>query len=202
MKLVGQVHATPCASLPARLAFEPLEARRVLYAQSVHQWIATEAHEFFAAQFGASNLDGGIDEIATGAFNEDEPGQNPFGNDGLLNHPSNRHFWGHDASFQRTFDDGFSHYDSAPNRAIKYITGGYGYTGVLDGEWEPAAGQGAAALYAAGNLPAAYEYLGHAAHLLQDISLPAHSHNDAHLEGFGIFDDPDPFHDWADGATV
>jgi Ca2+-binding RTX toxin-like protein len=37
--------------------------------------------------------------------------------------------------------------------------------------------------------------------LLQDIAVPSHSHSDPHLEGFGAFDDPDPFHDWADGVA-
>lgn len=182
------------------LHVESLEPRLLLYAQHVHEWISSEAFEFFAQQFGASRLDGSLDRVVAGSFDEDEPGRNPFGNDSLLDHPSNRHFWGHNASFQRTFDDGYSNYDSAPNRAIKYITGGYGYTDVYDSAWDAGAGQGAAALYAAGNFDQAYYFLGHAIHLLQDINLPAHSHNDAHLEGFGAFDDPDPFHDWADGA--
>jgi hypothetical protein len=45
----------------------------------------------------------------------------------------------------------------------------------------------------------AYYWLGNAAHLLQDLSLPVHSHADSHIELAAAIDDPDPVHDWVDG---
>ena len=45
--------------------------------------------------------------------------------------------------------------------------------------------------YRAGDKAAAYEYLGHVAHLLADQSVPAHAHEDAHPEG-------DIYEEWMD----
>ena len=47
--------------------------------------------------------------------------------------------------------------------------------------------------------PTAYYWLGHAAHLLQDLSLPSHALADPHLELVNFGFDPDPLHDWVDG---
>lgn len=43
--------------------------------------------------------------------------------------------------------------------------------------------------YRSGNKPGAYMYLGHAAHLLGDMSVPAHAHEDAHCFDEDTYDD-------------
>jgi hypothetical protein len=50
--------------------------------------------------------------------------------------------------------------------------------------WGMALGQ-----YYAGNKHAAYEYLGHIAHLLGDMTVPAHAHFDMHAPDFDMYDD-------------
>jgi hypothetical protein len=47
--------------------------------------------------------------------------------------------------------------------------------------------------YANGDKAKAYEYLGHIAHLLGDMTVPTHAHNDAHVDFFG---DSDPYEEW------
>ncbi|MCA9126058.1 MAG: VWA domain-containing protein, partial [Planctomycetales bacterium] len=178
----------------------------VAYSQDVHQWIAQQGYAYFEKQFGYSSLTDNLHWFVDGADDEDDAGLNPFGHGGV-NHPSVRHFWDHDAAFSRTFNDGLLGFDSAPNRAIKYITGGFGLTGIFDTDWgsgpsRPGAGLaslGAASSYAADPATAFY-YLGHAAHLLQDMAVPAHVHSDQHLELGGAGLNPDPYHDWVDGA--
>ena len=202
------------------LNVEHLEERLVPYSQPVHEWISMQGYEFFAKQFGETNmkayvgsLGGAANSFIGGAFDEDESGQNPWGEGsttGNANSPSLRHFWAHDGNFDRTFDDGLFDYDSAPNRAIKYFTGGYGLTGELDtgnllgfnpwgGGQNAVVGEGATARYEAGDKTTAFYWLGHVAHLLQDMTVPAHAHADPHLDAAGIQADPDPYHDWVDG---
>ena len=94
--------------------------------------------------------------------------------------------------------------DAAPNRAIKYFSGGYGATGSCDWFWnkkDPISGKrmGINLAYKNGDKNTAYYFLGHASHLVQDVALPAHALNDPHLIGFGtLLDDPDPLHDYVD----
>lgn len=180
-----------------------------------HQWITLQAHQLFRHQFGPSELDafiGAVQEypsgskslVTEGAYDEDlaNAGANPFGQ--ALTHPALRHFWDHRGDYARDFDDGLLGFDSAPNRGIKYFTGGYGLTGVLDTNWGDGqgaqVGQGIQARYAAGGPGTAYYWLGHAVHLLEDLALPAHALANEHLQGFGYFDNPDPVHDWVDGV--
>lgn len=185
----------------------------VAYAQGtsnpVHQFIGQQGADLFARQFGTTSLTDQLQWFIQGIHDEDEQALNPFGQDFVANHPSTRHFWGHDVSFNRDPVDGLSGFDSAPNRAVKYITGGFGFDGFqggLDawgdgpkrpGQVNATPGEGAAQLYSA-DPETAFYYLGHAVHLLQDMSVPAHVHNDPHLE-LGAPLDPDPYHDWVDG---
>src|SRR5688572_10504444 len=52
--------------------------------------------------------------------------------------------------------------------------------------------------YAKGDKEKAYEYLGHIAHFLGDMSVPTHAHGDAHVDFFG---DHDPFEEWMSDAV-
>jgi hypothetical protein len=52
--------------------------------------------------------------------------------------------------------------------------------------------------YSRGDEAKAYEYLGHIAHLLGDMSVPTHAHGDAHVDFFG---DSDPYEEWMSNST-
>lgn len=164
----------------------------------------------FQTEFGLDRL-GRLDlypTMSVGAFDEDEVGANPFGENSTANHPSIRHFWAHDFfGFGRTVDDGLFLADSAPNRSEKYFTGGIGFAGGLDGDWglggginAAQAGEGITALMlqSGQEVKGAY-WLGHVMHLLQDMAVPAHAHADPHLDVAGVSVDADPYHDWIDG---
>lgn len=188
----------------------PLDA--VAYAQGasnpVHQHLSREGFRLFTDQFKPGDLTSAQENnFVRGAFEEDEDGRNPWGEGsrvGAVNSPSLRHFWAHDAFFGRGPTAGLLGYDSAPNRSYKYFTGGFGFEG-RDGVWGngqgAVPGRGIVAAYRAGDKRLAFEYLGHVAHLLQDMTVPVHAHADQHLELDGIGIDPDPFHDWVDGIA-
>ena len=52
--------------------------------------------------------------------------------------------------------------------------------------------------YARNDKAKAYEYLGHIAHFLGDMTVPTHAHGDAHVD---IFGDSDPFEEWMSNQT-
>lgn len=171
-----------------------------------HQWFTNQAQLYFNYQYGSSELDGqinrivqgNVDEDVQGAFGGNGAGPNPWG-DGL---PFNRHFWAHTgANFDRAFDDGIQAFDSAPNRAYQLFSGGVQLNGAANNSWGGAqgavAGRGIVWMHQNNNRNQAYEWLGHAVHLLQDTTLPAHSHADAHI----VNQDNDPLHDWIDGLA-
>jgi hypothetical protein len=118
--------------------------------------------------------------VVAGAYDEDEAYYNPFNE--FMSY--NRHFW----DPERAYHVGIGGFDSGLNRAHKYFSGGYGVNGKYDPAWSPAEGkrkgvkdQGAAYLYAHGEKPKAYWYLGHMVHLLEDLTIPAHTHLWAHV---------------------
>ncbi|MFO0888288.1 MAG: hypothetical protein U0790_03975 [Isosphaeraceae bacterium] len=177
----------------------------VAYAQTVHRWISQRGYDAFTTAFGPTEMSDYVDRFIQGSDDEDTPGKNPFGNDNAItNHPSVNHFWAHSADFSRTFDDGLFLNDSAPNRAVKYVTGGLGYDKTFDPHWKETVGMGVVGLVPT-EPGKAFDYLGHVVHLVQDMAVPAHSHADPHLEtpefaGIpGVEVDPDPYHDWVDG---
>lgn len=149
--------------------------------------------EMFARPYGA----GESPSFLQGTHQEDS-GDNPT-----------MHFWdygthGVNEDFVRdwTDDDGLLLFNANPNRAYQVLTGadnidqtpgmGFeGFVGTLQG--------------------AEFEHLGHAAHLLQDLSLPAHSHADQHfaipagmlgVNVNAIPVDPDALHEWADATAA
>ncbi|WP_448002736.1 PKD domain-containing protein [Agromyces bauzanensis] len=52
--------------------------------------------------------------------------------------------------------------------------------------------------YARNDKGKAYEYLGHIAHFLGDMTVPTHAHGDAHVDLFG---DHDPYEEWMSNST-
>ncbi len=173
-RLLGRTAGTSGA-LPR--SFETLEPRQMMYAngdssQPVHQCLTEQADNLFMDQFGWSYLtqSGASGYLQQGAHDEDVPDSSPRG-----------HFWQDSAGHVRTLAGGlqdsiFGHvFESAPARAIRYF----------------------------GNLPAAPSLsdtttlvqIGWVAHLIEDMTVPAHVLNDWHLPG-----DADPYHDWVDGV--
>ena len=53
--------------------------------------------------------------------------------------------------------------------------------------------------YARGDKFKAYEYIGHIAHFLGDMTVPTHAHGDAHVD---LFNDHDPYEEWMSNATA
>lgn len=193
-------------------ASEPVLAYEQGANNLAHQWITDQALAFYRSQFGPSEADtylgsvqtwenGDNEQIIEGAYDEDVDGENPF----AQNAPYLNHFWAFSATdYSRTFDDGLGNSDSGANRAIKLFTGGNGLTAVYDTLYGRAQDaerdRGIVWFYQNDdetNLrkDRAYYWLGEAAHLLQDLTLPCHALNDQHP----VVLDQDPVHDWVDG---
>lgn len=176
---------------------EAMEPRLCLYSQPVHATLTELGIRFFLDQFGPATIEDHIATARQGAFDEDTAGRNPYRDGatvGDANSPSLRHFWGR----SRRLGDGLGAFDSAPERAISYVTNSsfantalFPFGGIVDA-------------YRRGGPDERSVYLlfGHIAHLLEDMNVPAHANNDAHLDLGGPADDPDPYHDWIDGNRV
>ncbi|TWU46166.1 Proprotein convertase P-domain protein [Rubripirellula tenax] len=188
----------------------------VAYSQEVHVWLSGQGEELFRNEFGETSFTEHLNQFGQGAFDEDEAYRGQFGNTDDFDHPSIRHFWDPDGGFGDGLAAG---YDSAINRAAEHVTGGVPITGISGDlfanlpnpeiklrPWR--GGEGAAARYETDTSTAFY-YLGHASHLLQDMTLPAHVHKDPHLDRPTLFaaigfdplgNDFDPYHDWIDSV--
>jgi Mg-chelatase subunit ChlD len=159
-------------------------------AGTVHPWITEQAMALFRRQFGASELTESYwQDVRTGSIDEDS-----FPS--LIGdvHPSLHHFWSHDANFNHpVFGGGQALSPNAYQAAARIL---------LHGPLLSVATSGAVNNYDSlfGALRGtSYSLLGHAVHLIQDMSVPAHAHGDPHLELFDVHFDSDPFHDWVDG---
>lgn len=158
-----------------------------LHNPTAHMYIARKAFELYSTRYQGGELGKYIGDysgdapskddngsVVEGTYDEDKGLENPF-NEQI---PQLRHFWDPKGGPHR----GLWSNDSGVNRAQKYVSGGFGLDGKYDGEWSenqsPFAGrkgEGALALFKT-DKPKAYWYLGHIAHLLQDLSIPAHVH--------------------------
>jgi hypothetical protein len=140
----------------------------------VHQWIAAEAFRLFtnhiagadlAAHLGtlAGSFDDSDNTLLEGARDEDVAGENPAPLFSLYKlFPYTEHFCaGADGA---ELDVGLNSYPAAVSRAQWY--------------WD----QYARPRYPASKASSFY-YLGHVAHLLADMTIPAHTHNDEHIAG-------------------
>ncbi len=172
---------------PARVAAQPPQLLEgdvdTHHAGAAHMYITKEAFDLYDKQFPGSELrkfigtysDSGPqsnsdDNVIEGSWDEDSPFANPW-NEAV---PVLRHFWN-----WRKGGDGLSgglwSNDSSVNRAHKFMTGGYGLDGRFDKGWKKGKGDGVFGLYKKGEKAKAYWHLGHVAHLLQDLSVPAHN---------------------------
>ncbi len=144
------------------------------YAQYSSQFEGGELAKFIGAAAGDKPASDNHDTVVAGAFEEDKAYKNPFNEVA----PELRHFWNWGGGAYA----GMAGYDSSVNRSQKFFTGGFGLDGAYDKNWSENSGklrgtkgQGAEALYRAGDKAKAYWYLGHAAHLVQDLTVPAHA---------------------------
>jgi hypothetical protein len=175
--------APPMPATAPQPVDEPFHA---LHSPVAHMFITEMAFKLYASQYeggelarymgGSSGAKPSSDKentVVEGSYDEDMPHKNPW-NQAL---PELRHFW----NCRKGPTAGLFGYDSAVNRAQKYFSGGYGLDGGYDKGWSKAGerrgvkGQGILALYRRGEKGKAFWYLGHAAHLLEDMSVPAHA---------------------------
>ncbi len=197
--LLGYAHRAPATPTPAAHegrgpldsvahATGPDDDQTAATDGPVHQWLTYNAFLFYNSQFAGSELaqylgnwqdygrlhhrtNGDNNDLIEGVFDEDvsQPivplfdngfhwdiaPQNPLGQ----RIPYEQHFVaGADGDEIYTGWNGFA---SAVTQALRY--------------WQPYV----LATYSA-NAALAYYYLGHVAHLLEDVTVPAHVHNDAH----------------------
>lgn len=147
---------------------------KVASGQEVHQWIAKEAYDYFVSQIEGADLASylgtisgsfsvGNNDLLEGTYAEDRSNRDPLyqgiTEPDLLDGPFLRHFVaGADGS---EIYDGLAAYSSAYEQALN-IWNNYAVTDY------PA------------NKARAFYRLGHVAHLLTDMTVPAHTHNDAH----------------------
>lgn len=174
----------PTASLSATGQNLPIDIQHNPFA---HMHITQKAYELYASRYDGGELSrfiGGYDDngprsdnddtIVGGSYDEDKPFKNPFNEVSSIL----RHFWDCRGGFGR----GLAGYDSSVNRAYKYWNGGFGFDGSYDLAWSKndnrrpgKRGEGVLSLYRRGEKARAFWYLGHVAHLLEDITVPAHA---------------------------
>ena len=141
---------------------------RVAYLYYISRYEGGELSRYIGETNGLKPVVDKPDNVVAGSYDEDEPSRNPW--DQLA--PYLRHYW--DAR-KGPFHGLWGH-DSSVNRAQKYFTGGYGVGGKYDEGWssKETPGHGILWHYRNGDKALAYWYLGHAAHLLEDATVPAH----------------------------
>lgn len=139
----------------------------------VHQWIAKEAYDYFVSQIEGADISSYLGTISgshgnnqntllEGTAAEDKSCRPPL-YQCWPDMPYFRHFCeGADGS---EIDNGYLWYDSAPTQA--------------ENIW-----QYAIDTYTS-NKALAFYYLGHVAHLVGDMTVPAHTHNDPHVQILG-----------------
>jgi len=138
--------------------------------EPVHEYISNQAR----ALYTNAEIDAYIDTIKSGAEHEDLHDHiwDYYGFAGAC--VTLTHFW---------------NADNGPNDPVS-VGGCNGHNAWEKAQvlWGMAVGE-----YNSGDLTSAYEYLGHVTHLLADMSVPAHAHEEAH--GPEPFDD-DSYEDW------
>jgi hypothetical protein len=180
---------------------EPEEPPHPEHNPAVHMILAQRAAKLYASRYDGGELGRFIgetkgdqpaskshDTIVAGTYEEDKPFANPFNQ--MV--PVMRHFW----DCRGGDRDGLWGFDSSVNRAQKYWTGGFGLKGAYDARWSSGGklagtkGLGAPALYRKGEKGKAFWYVGHMAHFVQDLTIPAHT---LHWPHPGNMDAYEPF---------
>jgi hypothetical protein len=171
----------PAPPAPQGSAPEPQKPIQDRHEQVAHMSITRVAYLYYISRYEGGELSRYIgdtndhlpvvdkpDNVVAGSYDEDQSRQNPWHQP----FPYLRHYW--DA--RKGPFHGLWGNDSSVNRAQKYFTGGYGLGGKYDRGWSAreTQGHGIAWHYRNGDKALAYWYLGHAAHLLEDATVPAH----------------------------
>jgi hypothetical protein len=128
--------------------------------EPVHEYIIPQAMALYSHFYDNPELNGALSTIQSGASHED-----------VFDHITDRlgiyvtltHFWDADKG------------DDDPVNMVIIGENGINSWQKVQVLWGMALGE-----YAHGDYVAAYEYLGHVAHLLADMTVPAHAHEDAH----------------------
>ena len=180
-------------------ALVPLHAMELN--KEVHQWIAWQAYLYFLARCDPGSADSWIgnhigsipnshldnrDNLIEGSAAEDLDNKPPLNQGGFLNWPFMRHFCagGEGQELLTGLSYLFTQFDSAYTQAARI--------------W-----QAAVAAYSSGNKGVAFYYLGHIAHLIGDMNVPAHVHNDDHgpLGGTDYYEDNMAYTDPSSGQS-
>ncbi|MBI5201310.1 MAG: hypothetical protein HY925_06965 [Elusimicrobia bacterium] len=124
---------------------------------------------YFIGDYANDKPPAGRNTVVAGSYEEDKPFENPW-HEAV---PQMRHFW----DYRKGDSAGLMGHDSSVDRSQKYWTGGFGLDGAYDRGWgkKGVKGMGVLGLYRKGDKGTAYWYLGHVAHLLQDLTVPAHA---------------------------
>jgi hypothetical protein len=180
---VAPAPPTPPAAAPDPAAGAPVPYApiRGWHEKITHMSITNVAYEYYVTRYEGGELSRYIgksrgkipasdtpDNVVAGSFDEDDSHKDPWNQ--LI--PEMRHFW----DCRKGPFKGLWGYDSSVNRAQKYFTGGINLKGAYDRGWgnKEQEGHGIVWHYKNGDKALAYWYLGHAAHLLEDATVPAH----------------------------
>jgi len=158
---------------------------------SVHPWLTRQANNFLQSKFPGGEyqeIADYIDQIAAGSTHEDDGSIAEIGdgNEDNDNDPvterSMRHF------YRPTDDSGLKespgypwHQFSFHSDYLNSLQWGNGSSPYNEYDWMDAIEH-----YLSGNKTDAYFTLGHVVHLLEDLSVPAHTHLDIHAGAFGL----------------
>lgn len=163
---VSPVPVSPVNGWHAKITH--MSITRVAYLYYLSRYEGGELSRYIGTSDGANPASDTPDNVVAGSFDEDVSHEDPW--DQLI--PELRHFW----DCRQGPYKGLWGYDSSVDRAQKYFTGGFGLGGAYDEGWErkETKGHGVVWHYKNGDKALAYWYLGHAAHLLEDATVPAH----------------------------
>ncbi|MBI3548126.1 MAG: hypothetical protein HY078_03635 [Elusimicrobia bacterium] len=182
---VSDLRGRSSADVPAvgnaRPASYPKAGRdSLLHGQETHTYITRKGIEAYLKRYASPELARYGEAVVSGSSREDDPFDNPW-NQGI---PVLRHFW----ALRGGKYCGMLGYDSSVNRAHKYFSGGYGMDGRFDSGWGGNGGKragkkglGVIGLYRKDDKANAFLYLGQALHLLEDLTVPAHTHAWPHV---------------------
>ena len=171
---------------------------------TVHPWLTRQANEFLQSKFPAGEyqeIADYIDFIADGSFHEDagsiaEIGDGNEDNDNdPVTERSMRHF------YRPTDDAGLLESPGYPWEQFSFhfnylnsFEWGSGLSEFNEYDWQDAISH-----YLNEDKENAYFVLGHVVHLLEDLSVPAHTHLDIHAGAFGL--GGDDFENYCDNLT-
>ena len=178
--------STLLVSTPSAEAYTAKEAHNGMI---VHEYIANLGVFLYDLKVhGPQEASAYRDQIINGARHEDEMD----------------HVWDYNKIYMRLFQKGnpnmsyITHFwdaDRGPDADVQMSSGNENNAWIKAQKlWGMAVGE-----YMTGDKARAYEYLGHVAHLLSDMTVPAHVHDDSHPAALG---DDDCYEEWMVGLNA